>query len=139
MRNYLNRDKNIYQNSIFPYHIVKVMKMKNVTIRLLGVGNSIFQPEVVIYDDSGCIVYSGCAYNGMVHVMLCCNKCYKVVVKSCLAQCITIIYIGKPTVYSINLNSCCQINRRIITFLLSDENYSNLPIEKGQVILWQRQ
>ena len=112
--------------------------MKNVTIRLLGVGNSLYQPEVYIYDESGSLVYSGYACNGMVQVMLCCNKCYKVVAKSCLAQGIAIIYIGKPTVYSINLNCCCQIGRRIITFLLSDENYSNLPIEKGQVILWQR-
>lgn len=112
--------------------------MKNVTIRLLGVGNSIFQPEVVIYDGSGCIVYSGCAYNGMVQVMLCCDRCYKVIARCCLAQTAAVIYIGKNDIYGINMNTCCQNDENLVTFTLSDANYSNLPIEKGEVILWQR-
>ncbi len=114
------------------------MKMKNVTIRLLGVGNSIFQPEVVIYDEFGSLVYSGYAYNGMGQVMLCCNRCYRVIAKYCCAQTVAVIYIGKNDIYGINMNTCCQNDENLVTFTLSDANYSNLPIEKGEVILWQR-
>ena len=112
--------------------------MKHVTIKLLGVGNFLYQPEVCIYDEYGSLAYSGYAYNGMVQVSLCCNRCYRIIAKCCLAQTTAVIYIGRNDIYGINMNTCCQNEENIITFTLSDANYSNLPIEKGEVILWQR-
>lgn len=64
------------------------------------------------------------------------NAIYKIVAKSNNETLVTFIYINKDN-YIFSFKS--SIYGRTITFLLTDYYYSNLRIERGEIILWQKQ
>ena len=113
---------------------------KNITINFLGSGyNNKFQPYITIYDNCNNCVFKGYTYNGRVNICLDNNHYY--FIKAYLnSQMINkIIYINKySNIYTLVFDSI-TIRNNIITFILTDRNYLNLPIENGEVILWQRQ
>lgn len=111
-------------------------------IKILGTGiNDSYQACVSVYDNCNILVYEGLTYNGCLCVNL--NVCmgYIIVIKSCNGVIIQALYVDNCTlVYVFNANQMeSEPERKIITFLLTDFNYTNLPIMKGELILWQRQ
>ena len=111
----------------------------NITLNFLGLGyNNINQADVLIYDEFNNLVYNKKTYNNKLNICLKRNKIYRVEAFSLNDRISTTIYIN-------NNNYCFQFNRSIInensdsiTFLLTDYYYDNLPIERGEIILWQR-
>lgn len=108
--------------------------MKETIIRFSGLGyHNYYQANIFIYDSLNKLIYSKKTYNGMIKIKLC-NKLYRVVAKIPNEIIDTYIY-G-------NGNYCLNFKRgsinNIITFILKDYYY-NLPIERGKIILWQRQ
>ena len=111
----------------------------NITLNFLGLGyNNINQADVLIYDDCNNLVYNKKTYNNKLNICLKNNKIYRVVAISLNDRITTTIYINCN-------NYCFRFNRSIInenpdsiTFLLTDYYYDNLPIERGEIILWQR-
>ena len=113
----------------------------NITLKFLGLGyNNINQADVFIYDCCNNLVCNKKTYNNKLNICLDKNKVYKIVAKSLGDTIESVIYTGK------NNNYCFRFSRSIIdivnedsiTFLLTDYYYDNLPIERGEMILWQR-
>lgn len=111
----------------------------NITLNFLGLGyNNINQADVLIYDEFNNLVYNKKTYNNKLNICLKRNKIYRVEALSLNDRIDTNIYINSS-------NYCFRFNRSIInedsdsiTFLLTDYYYDNLPIERGEIILWQR-
>lgn len=110
--------------------------MKEITLIFNGLGyHSICQANILLYDNLNNLIYEGKTYNGQLKIKLKRNSLYKIVV-----------YINNELIetyiYTINDKYCFSFNRSIIkynsiTFILTDYYY-NLPIERGELILWQR-
>ena len=106
----------------------------------LGVDNC-YQANVKIYDGD-CLIINKQTFNGRLQVCLNTNKKYLLEAVSPfgrMIRCISILpnydryYFGFSNAYiSENRTS------NVITLLLSDANYNNLPITKGEMILWQK-
>ena len=115
--------------------------MKRINLYFLGLGYyCINQANVCIYDKSGRLVRNLKSYNGKVSTCLC-EGCYYLVAKS---KCETINKVLDVNCLNDNYtfifrSAYMDINPRLATFILTDRNYDNLPIEKGNLILWQRQ
>lgn len=112
--------------------------MMEVIIKFFGLGyNSNYQASVVIYDDKNNIVYDGNTYNGKLKLYLKKKHIYKVIAKFMGDIINTNIYINTNNKLCFKFrNSTLEDNP--ITFLLTDYYYDNLPIERGEIILWQR-
>ena len=118
--------------------------MKYVTLRFIGVGyNNLYQAKVIVYDNKGCLVASGTTYNGTITFCLREKYFYNVVATFCNEKINKYFYINNNNNYIFVFNHAYMKqnmpSQRIITFLLNDANYANLPIEKGEIILWQKQ
>ena len=116
--------------------------MKKIIIRFLGLGvGDKYQACVRIYDTCNNLLCEGKTCNGKLELCLEENQMYKLYA----------IFMGEDmnkTFYVTNSNNIfnfvfnkliitCPL--RTITFLLTDANYTNLPIEKGKMVLWQKQ
>ena len=105
----------------------------------LGVDNC-YQANIKIYDNN-CLIINKQTYNGRLHVCLKPNKKYLLEAIGPFGKIIRCIYIiQNQTKYYFGFsNAYLNENRlnNIITFLLSDANYINLPIT-GEMILWQK-
>ena len=106
--------------------------------RGLGYGNN-YQAMVKVYDVDGNLLCSCLTYDGMLSLMVCENREYHVVA-SFLGE-----VINRPFYVSNNQN--CYVfafphvilkNLRTVNFLLTDYHYDNLPIERGNIFLWQK-
>ena len=110
--------------------------MKNVKLKFYGLGyNEYFQATICIYDDNK-LIYDGQTYNGLLCICLGQNKKYKIIAKSLNEALIRYIYVDNIDNYYFFFNRSL-INTMPITFTLKDYYY-NLPIERGELILWQR-
>ena len=110
--------------------------MKKVKLKLYGLGmGNYLQADVKIYDSNCRLIYDGKTYDGEVSLYLEEDNCYKVFFYS-LGRYINLwFYVScSRYCYSFSFN---EINNNII-FLLTDYYYDNLPIEKGDLILWQK-
>jgi len=109
-------------------------------LRFLGTGyNKYYQAHVKIYDNNY-LVYSGYTYNGIIK----CNLkrgCYYMEAKTNYGLISKkIIIVDNINEYTFVFNYAIINNtNNIITFLLTDYNYANLPIKKGDIYLWQKQ
>ena len=117
--------------------------MKKIIIEFIGLGlKEEYQAHVILYDNCYNIIYNGYTYNGCITVILNTNQAYKLKAVS-LGDCIsTIFYVNdKICEYKFIFNRSIYENNndQTITFLLTDYNYNNLPIEKGELILWPSQ
>lgn len=117
-------------------------KIKKVVLQFIGTGiKNEFQAYVKIYDTCGNLLYQKNTYNGELIVNLEENKAYNLVAISYDEKIEVFFYITKNKrkytfVFARSIYERSAI--RTITFLLTDANYNNLPIEKGEIILWQK-
>ena len=115
--------------------------MKQVTLKFLGTGYSgLCQAFVTICDINGNVIWKGYTCNGRIKICLKTN-CYYRVCASLNSNIINkTFYVDRRNVY-IFIFDFAIINtmQNPVTFFLTDENYLNLPIQKGEVIVWQNQ
>lgn len=114
-------------------------------LKFIGTGiEDNYQACVNIYDNNN-LLYERRTYNGKVIIDLRENKLYKIVATSINEIINTSIYVTKNNckyIFKYNrsiLQNYYSSDLRTITFLLTDANYNNLPIEKGELFLWQKQ
>ena len=110
--------------------------MKEITLIFNGLGYYKYcQANILLYDNLNNLIYNGQTYNGKLKLKVEKNTIYKM-----------IAYIDNEMIekyiYTINNKYCFSFNRNIIkynpiTFILTDYYY-NLPIERGELIIWQR-
>ena len=111
-------------------------------LKFIGVGiKDNCQAHVIIYDKYSNIIYDGLTYNGILNISLKNNRAYKLIATTNNDIISTIFYVTyNKCEYKFIFNRSIYNNpSNIITFLLTDYNYNNLPIEKGELILWQNQ
>ncbi|MBE6160760.1 MAG: hypothetical protein E7158_00865 [Firmicutes bacterium] len=117
--------------------------MKEIELIFNGLGyKDVMQACVIIYDLDNNIICKKETYNGRMLLCLKKNSLYKLIAKSNAGFIKKHFYIiNNCDKYIFNFNKCIlyQNQSRIITFLLTDRNYKNLPIMKGMITLWQRQ
>ena len=105
--------------------------------RGLGYGNN-YQAMVKVYDIVGNLITQGFTYDGMISFTLCENQEYK----------ISAMFMGKiinKNFYVSNLYDCyifafphAIVMPKTVNFLLTDYYYDNLPIERGNILLWPK-
>ncbi len=118
--------------------------MQNIILRFYGLGyDNINQANVLIYDKNNCLIVNKKTYNNKLNLCLKTNQKYKLIAKSNFGTINTYFYVNNYlNTYSFIFNYAL-INQNykrssIITFLLTDYYYNNLPIERGNLLLWQR-
>ena len=103
--------------------------MKEVTFKFIG-----YIPIYIkILDNNHNIIYNDKTCNNIIKVCLERNKSYTLIARSRNRIIIKVFLIDDKT----NKFIFSFYNYRIITFLLKDYYY-NLPIKKGELILWQK-
>ena len=109
---------------------------KEIVLKFIGTGiESMYQACVYICDACGAPVYYGPTYDGSLTLCLRKNTVYKIYAKNMVA----VFYVSdEENVYTFSLINSFP-NLKTITFQLTDANYSNLPIKKGEIILCQKQ
>lgn len=110
--------------------------IKNITIKVLGLGNNKnIQAKIYIYSNNKCI-YECITNNAVINIELCNNEVYKIKAILLNQKIEKIIFINNYTnIYYLTFNLFKQQNN---TFLLLKDYYYNLPIERGELILWQK-
>ena len=111
--------------------------MKKLNIYFKGLGYcDIFQAKVRVYRKNQCIKEKE-TFNGKVSFNLEENQIYHIIAISKNETIEKNIYLSKE-----DLNLCFAFNRALlenrITFYLTDSNYENLKIMKGEIVLWQK-
>ena len=92
------------------------------------------QANILLYDEFNNLIYDGQTYNGILKI--CLNKTlYKLIVYLCNERIEKYIYINNNKYVFYFKRSI--INNNSITLILTDYYY-NLPIEKGELIIWQK-
>jgi len=105
--------------------------MKNIFLHFLDAGyKENYQYNVLVYDKE-MLLYDERTYNGKVKLCLKPNKSYKLVVKSFRGFMTKTIYVNDKT----NNIVLFYNKKRPITFILTDANYPNLLIVKGEIFL----
>ncbi|MBR2828817.1 MAG: hypothetical protein IKE70_06265 [Bacilli bacterium] len=112
--------------------------MKIIKINFKGLGYcDTFQAKVKVYHNNKCIKIKE-TYNGSVTFNLEENQIYQIKAISENERVIKNIYVSEK-----DLNLCFAFKRALVenkvTFYLTDSNYENLKIMKGEIILWQKQ
>ena len=122
-----------------------VVNIKNVILNFIGTGiKDQYQADVYIFDCSNNLLYQRRTYNGKIFLCLKENMVYNIIAKSYNNVIKAVFYIKKnKNEYIFFFNRCFikendNSNLRTITFLLTDANYNNLPIEKGEMVLWPK-
>ncbi|MBQ2639400.1 MAG: hypothetical protein IJF92_01355 [Bacilli bacterium] len=113
--------------------------MKKIKLIFTGLGyNNRFQAYTKIYNSNNKLIYEGKTYNGELELCLKKNNCYRLEAIS-KDEIIDIwFYVNKTRKCYLFKFRRSIIENNPITFLLTDYYYSNLPIEKGELILWQK-
>ena len=110
--------------------------MKEVTLKFIGTGyKDKYQANINIYDMNNNLILECTTYNGYINICLKEYCYYKVISKIDNEILNGVIYINQD-IYTFIFNR--SYIPTITTFILTDYNYDNLPIEKGELILWQR-
>lgn len=108
--------------------------MKKITFKFIGLGyENSHQAQIEILDNNKNIIYSDETYNGEISICLEENNSYLLIARRDKRIIRKVIYIDKKT----NKFIFSFYDYRTITFLLKDYYY-NLPIKKGELILWQK-
>ena len=114
---------------------------KKVILKFIGTGiGKYYQAYVEIYNKQGDIVFFGKTYNGIVELYLENKSVYKIVALLRGRIIRNVFYVNDyDEKYVFWFKNIIRNNGRTITFFLKDANYNNLPIEKGEMFLWQKQ
>ena len=117
----------------------------SIELIFLGLGyNNINQANIKIYDNN-CLLINKRTYNNRITVCLKAGKKYLLVANSSTGEIIkNLVVIPNISKYYYAFNNAYYMGSvsptgEVITFLLVDNNYANLPIEKGEMMVWQRQ
>ena len=109
----------------------------NVKLKFYGLGiNDNYQANVSIYED-GMLIYDGQTYNGELIICLNSNVRYRIIATSYGDIIDTYFSLTGKDVYYFFFNRSFINKNQSITFILRDYFY-NLPIERGELILWQK-
>lgn len=104
------------------------------TLRFIGTGyNNNYQAQIKIYHKN-ILIFEGKTYNGKINVCLKESLVYRIEVYFLKKQ-TYYLYISKNKTYTLILDNALY---KTITISLVDFYY-NLPIERGEIILWPRQ
>ena len=120
-----------------------VVSIKQITLEFIGTGiNNEFQAYIHIFDINGNLLYHKKTYNGKIILSLKGDEGYHLIAKSYNDKINTFFYVDKKHkkytfIFNRSIYNPSQL--RSITFLLKDANYKNLPIEKGEIFLCQKQ
>ena len=122
------------------YNIVKGDgKIKKVTLKFNGLGyNDRYQALVMIYDIDGNLIFVGNTYNGVVCLLLRVNCGYRVVARF-FSEIIDTYFYNDKCNYVFTFEHATINDVRTINFLLTDQNYIGLALERGELTLWQKQ
>lgn len=108
----------------------------NINLIFIGTGyNDRFQAYIKIYDINNNLIYEGYTYNGCINICLNKNNYYKIIATLDNDILNGVIYTNQ-TIYKFIFNRSYISIPNITTFILTDYNYNNLPIEKGEINLW---
>ncbi len=113
--------------------------MRKIKLKFLGTGyNDYFQATVKIYNQNELLIKEK-TYNGELTICIEENKVYKLNAV-CMNEEINICFYvdNYRKEYTFIFNRYIKKNR-LITFYLTDFNYENLPIMKGEMSFWQKQ
>ena len=117
-------------------------KIKKIKLRFIGVGyNDKYQAMVMIYDIYGNLIFKGFTYNGIIEVKLLDNCGYEIVAKFLNEVINAYFYVTCDKsfyVFYFNHAIVLDTGMETVNFLLTDQNYDGLAIERGELILWQR-
>ena len=109
------------------------MKIK---LKFFGLGiNNNYQANILIYNNLGELIYNGQTYNGYIYLYLNKGCLYRLVASTCDDKIDTYFYVYNYEYVFYFKRSLLKNNS--ITLLLTDYYY-NMPIEKGELILWQK-
>ena len=116
--------------------------IQKVVLKFIGTGiEDNYQACVKIYDTYGNLLYNQKTYNGELVLYLEKGQVYKVSA-SCYGEFLKkVFYVNednKKYVFYFNRSLQNIPLLRTITFFWNDANYENLPIEKGEIILWKK-
>ena len=113
--------------------------MKNIKIKFYGLGyNDVNQACITIYDECNNKVFEGKTFNNIIKLCLNKNKLYKIIAVSKYEKIVNYFYVGCSNNYHFLFSNIIYEKTNSITFLLTDYYYDNLPIERGEIILWQK-
>ena len=114
------------------------MKKIKVKIKIYGLGYmNNCQAHIKVYNSNNKLVFEGETYNGEIHVLLNACSLYKIYINTCNEKLKTVFYTNQNE-FALFLNRSILNISRTITFLLKDYYYDNLPIERGELILWPK-
>lgn len=107
------------------------------TLKFIGAGyNNSYQAKIKIYFHNKKI-FEGITYNGKIKVNLKEKQIYEIEATMLNEKITTYLYVTKRCIYTFIFTHAIY-NPTTITISLVDLYY-DLPIEKGEIILWQRQ
>ncbi len=111
--------------------------MKRIKLIFNNLGYNCYnQANVFIYDCNNNLILEGVTFNNEIELCLEENNVYKLIAISNYQKLITSFFVNKNNSYRFSFNVINENNT--ITFLLTDYYY-NLPIERGELLLWQNQ
>ena len=112
--------------------------MKKIKLKFYGLGYKNYnQAYIYIYDEDR-LIFENATYNNEIEIYLQECKAYKLLAISNGKKLITSFFVDdKSHKYIFSFDTTNSEN--IITFLLTDFYYENLPIERGELLLWQKQ
>ena len=112
------------------------MKIK---LKIIGLGyNNYYQANILIYDHSNSLIINKKTYNGVLEVKVQKNEIYKIIIYSKFEIITKYIYTNRDIYYIYLKNNLINLNNPTITFQLTDLNYDNLKVERGEIILCQK-
>lgn len=108
----------------------------NIQIRFRGLGiEDTFQAKVLVIDMEGNTLYDGYSYDGTISVCLETEHIYKIIAYSCFEVIYQVFYVDQcHSLYTFYFPRSI-VKSSVVTFLLTDSNYLNLPIMKGEMYL----
>lgn len=113
--------------------------MKNICLNFFGLGiNDKIQAYIKIIDKDCEVIYEGFTYNAKLSVCVEINYAYQLIAISNNEVINLRFYVNKYRDNYYFYFPRSIIKNRIITFQLTDSFYKNLPIEKGEIILWPK-
>ena len=102
-----------------------------------GIGDYL-QAKVEVYDLLNNKVYEGITKNGRLKLKIRNRKFYSIratLLKETIKQ---TIYVNNCNKFIFTFRRATININRTTTFILTDSNYRNLPIAKGEILLWQK-
>ena len=106
-----------------------------IKLRFIGTGiNDFYQARVKIYDKNHNLLKDGYTYNGLIYFTAHNKEIYIIKVNFINIIINIPLYINNKCKYEFYLSNNRKTEFNLITFLLTDSNYLNLPIKKGEII-----